>query len=45
MKASFNDFTERFGGKVFIVFSLDGEIGNSEVLDQIKTEITRLKSE
>jgi hypothetical protein len=45
MKASFNDFTERFGGKVFIVFSLDGEIGNSEVLKQIETEITRLKSE
>jgi len=45
MKASFNDFTERFGGKVFIVFCLDGEIGNYEVLNQIKTEITRLKSE
>ncbi|MHB8580665.1 MAG: hypothetical protein ACYDA4_12540 [Ignavibacteriaceae bacterium] len=45
MKASFNDFTERFRGKVFIVFSLDGEIGNNEVLKQIKTEITRLKSE
>ena len=43
MKASFNDFTERFGGKVFIVFSLDGEIGNTEVLKQIKTEIEKLK--
>lgn len=42
MKASFDDFTQRFGGKVFIIFSLDGEIGNSEVLDQIRTEITRL---
>jgi len=45
MKASFDDFTERFGGKVFIVFSLDGEISNAEVLDQIKTEIERLRSE
>jgi hypothetical protein len=44
MRASFNDFTERFSGKVFIVFSLDGEIGNAEVLDQIKTEIARLES-
>ncbi|MFA5805761.1 MAG: MjaI family restriction endonuclease [Melioribacteraceae bacterium] len=44
MKASFNDFTERFGGKVFIVFSLDGEIGNADVLDQIKAEIARLGS-
>lgn len=44
MKASFNDFTERFGGKVFIVFSLDGEIGNVEVLDQINKEIERLRS-
>ena len=43
MRASFDDFTERFGGKVFIVFSLDGEIGNPEVLTQIKTEIAQLK--
>ena len=42
MKASFDDFTERFGGKVFIVFSFDGEIGNVEVLDHIKKEIERL---
>ena len=44
MKASFDDFTERFGGRVFIIFSFDGEVGNSEVLDQIKTEIARLES-
>ena len=44
MKTSFNNFTERFGGKVFIVFSLDGEISNPEVLDQIKAEIARLDS-
>ncbi|MFH1196419.1 MAG: hypothetical protein V1720_11995 [bacterium] len=45
MKESFNDFIERFGGKVFIVFSLDGEIGNTSVLDQFKEEIARLRSE
>lgn len=43
MKHSFEDFTRKFGGKVFIIFSLDGEIGNSEVLDQIEAEIKRLQ--
>ncbi|OGU11402.1 MAG: hypothetical protein A2X61_07660 [Ignavibacteria bacterium GWB2_35_12] len=43
MKASFKDFEEKFGGKVFIIFSLDGEIGNKEVIDEIKSEIERLK--
>lgn len=43
MKASFEAFTEDFGGKVFIVFSLDGEIGNKEVIEQISKEIERLK--
>lgn len=44
MKASFADFTEKFGGKVFIVFSLDKEIANKEVVEDIKKEIERLKS-
>jgi len=43
MKASFEEFTQTYGGKVFIVFSLDGEIGNPEVLDQINNEIERLE--
>lgn len=43
MKASFSDFTEKFGGKVFIVFSLDKEIANKEVIDEIREEIERLK--
>ena len=43
MKASFADFTEKFGGKVFIVFSLDKEIANKEVVDEIRKEIERLK--
>lgn len=42
MKASFNDFTKKFGGKVFIVFSVDDKIKNEEVLDQIEAEIKRL---
>jgi MjaI restriction endonuclease len=43
MKASFQDFEEEFNGKVFIVFSLDGEIGNIEVIKDIESEIERLK--
>ena len=42
MKASFNDFTEKFGGKVFIMFSIDDEIQNVEVIKQIAAEIKRL---
>ncbi|MDX9750620.1 MAG: MjaI family restriction endonuclease [Flavobacteriales bacterium] len=43
MKASFADFTQDFGGKVFIIFSLDGEIANEEVIQRIKNEIERLR--
>jgi hypothetical protein len=42
MRASFAGFEERFGGKVFVVFSLDGEIANGEVIEEIKNEIKRL---
>ena len=45
MKASFADFTEQFGGKVFIVFSLDKEIANKEVVNNIKQEVERLRKE
>lgn len=44
MKASFEDFKEQYGGNVFIVFSLDGEIANQEVIEQIKNEIERLQN-
>ena len=43
MKASFTSFEENFGGKVFIIFSLDGEIANKEVIKEIQKEIERLK--
>jgi len=42
MKASFADFEEKFSGKVFIVFSLDGEIANKEIVNEIQKEIERL---
>ncbi|MDR3272433.1 MAG: MjaI family restriction endonuclease, partial [Flavobacteriaceae bacterium] len=42
MKASFANFTADFGGKVFVVFSLKGEIANNEVIEEIRNEISRL---
>ena len=44
MKASFNDFTEKYGGKVFIVYSLKGEIANKDVIESIEKEIERLRN-
>lgn len=43
MKANFFDFEKKYKGKVFIVFSLDGEIGNKEVIREVEAEIKRLK--
>ncbi|MBK7935678.1 MAG: MjaI family restriction endonuclease [Lewinellaceae bacterium] len=44
MKASFQEFEDIYGGKVFIIFSLDGEIANKEVLKDIDSEVGRLKN-
>lgn len=44
MRASFADFTSKYGGKVFIVFSLDEEIKNPEIIEQIKLEVEQLSS-
>jgi len=44
MTASFSDFEKEYGGKVFLVYSLDGTIANNEVIDQISAEIKRLKN-
>lgn len=43
MKNSFDSFTEKYGGKVFVVYSLRGEIANKEVIDSISSEIEKLK--
>ena len=43
MEQSFRDFEEQFGGKVFIVFSIEDKIINKEVIGEIKQEIERLK--
>jgi hypothetical protein len=42
MKASFSDFSNKFGGQVFVVFSIDDKIKNEEVVAQIREEIKRL---
>lgn len=42
MKASFEDFTKKFGGQVFVIFSIDDKIKNEEVVGQIDQEIKRL---
>lgn len=42
MRESFNDFTKKFGGQVFIVCSIDDKIKNEEVIGQIAGEIKRL---
>jgi hypothetical protein len=44
MKASFKEFQDDFGGKVFLVFSLQGEIANTEVIDDIRVEVARLSA-
>ncbi|MDO5760377.1 MAG: MjaI family restriction endonuclease [Bacteroidota bacterium] len=42
MKESFDSFKEGYGGRVFVILSLKGEIANSEVIDEIKAEIEYL---
>lgn len=43
MKKNFFDFKSKYSGKVFIVFSLKGEIENRGVIEEIEKEIKRLK--
>ena len=45
MKASFREFEQKYGGKVFIIFSVDDEIKNREVLEEIRDEIRRLSGQ
>ena len=44
MKASFGAFTEQFSGRVFIVYSYDGEIANPDIIPDIAAEIERLSA-
>jgi len=42
MKKCFDEFNREFGGNVFIIFSINGEIANVDVIKEIKNEINRL---
>jgi hypothetical protein len=42
MKSSFNNFMKKFGGNVFIIFSIDDKIVNIQVVKEIREEIERL---
>ena len=46
MQANFEQFEEKYGGKVFIIFSSKvgnkKEVNNKEILDDIAAEIERL---
>ena len=44
MQDSFRQFERDFGGKVFVIFSVDDHLKNTEILDEIQHEINRLKS-
>ena len=47
MQANFEEFEDKYGGRVFVVFSSKvrnkKEIRNKEVLDEIAAEIKRLE--
>lgn len=43
MRVNFFDFEKKYHGKVFIIYSLDGEIANVEVINEIEKEIGKLK--
>lgn len=45
MKASFIDFSQKFGGNVFVVFSEKEKIKNEEVIGQIAAEIELLSKQ
>ena len=42
MKTSFVNFTKKHGGNVFVVYSIDDKIKNTEVIDLIRAEISLL---
>ncbi len=44
MKASFREFEKKYGGKVFIIFSVGDEIKNKEILKEVQDEIKRLSN-
>ncbi|MGH2638488.1 MAG: MjaI family restriction endonuclease, partial [Rhabdochlamydiaceae bacterium] len=44
MRASFEAFTAKYGGRVFIVYSVGDEIANQNVIEEIEAEVNKLRS-
>lgn len=44
MQSSFKDFQDKFGGQVFIIYSVDEKILNKDAYNKIATEVERLKT-
>jgi hypothetical protein len=44
MQNSFKDFQDKFGGQVFIIYSVNDNILNKDIYDKIAAEIERLKT-
>lgn len=44
MRNSFKDFQDKFGGQVFIIYSVNDNILNKDIYDKIAAEIERLKT-
>jgi len=45
MEQSFREFEKQFGGRVFIIYSVEDRIQNKDVIGEIGDEITRLRKE
>ncbi len=43
MEESFRNFEREYGGKVFIIFSINGNVENEEIYDEIENEIKRIR--
>jgi len=43
MEQSFKDFEGKFGGKVFIIFSIEDKIANNDIYEKTEAEILRLQ--
>ncbi len=45
MKASFEEFSKNYGGDVFIIYSIDDKIENTQIINDITKEIIKLRDE
>jgi hypothetical protein len=43
-KQSFNEFTMKYGGNVFVLYKINDTIKNEDVIEEIRREIVKLSS-